>query len=61
MRGAHETLYHFHKPETGAEAITWLHSFIDRYNDKPHRREQHSRIEDWLANLRESGVREMCS
>lgn len=61
VKEAHETLYHFHKPETEAEANAWLRNFIDRYNDKPHRREPHSRIEDWLANLPESGLQEMCS
>lgn len=61
VKEAHETLYHFHKPATEAEANTWLRNYIDRYNEKPHRRERHSRIEDWLANLPESGVREMCS
>ena len=61
VKEAHETLYHFHKPETEVEANAWLCNFIDRYNDKPHRREPHSRIEDWLANLPETGLREMCS
>lgn len=61
VKEAHETLYHFHKPETEAEANTWLRNFVNRYNDKPHRREPHSRVEDWLANLPEGGLREMCS
>jgi len=61
VKEAHETLYHFHKPETEAEANAWLANFVSRYNDKPHRREPHSRSEDWLANLPESGIREMCS
>lgn len=61
VKEAHETLYHFHKPETEAEANLWLRNYVDRYNDKPHRREPHSRIEDWLANLPEAGLREMCS
>ncbi|WP_456386604.1 IS481 family transposase [Profundibacter sp.] len=61
VKEAHETLYHFHKPETEAEANSWLQNFINRYNEKPHRREAHSRIEDWIANLPESGIREMCS
>lgn len=61
VKEAHETLYHFHKPETEAEANAWLRNFIDRYNDKPHRREPHSRIEDWLSNLPDGGFREMCS
>lgn len=61
VKEAHETLYHFHKPETEAEANDWLANFVSRYNDKPHRREPHSRAEDWLANLPENGLREMCS
>ena len=61
VKEAHETLYHFHKPETEAEANTWLANFINRYNDKPHRRESHSRAEDWLANLPDKGLRDMCS
>jgi len=61
VKEAHETLYHFHKPQTEVEANAWLRNYIDRYNDKPHRREAHSRIEDWIAQLSESGVREMCS
>jgi hypothetical protein len=31
------------------------------YNDKPHRSAPHSRMEDWLQNLPESGLRAMCS
>ena len=61
VKEAHETLYHFHTPHTEAEANAWLSNFVVRYNEKPHRREAHSRIEDWIANLPESGFREMCS
>lgn len=61
VKEAHETLYHFHKPETEAEANAWLVNFVNRYNEKPHRHEPHSRIEDWLANIPESGIREMCA
>jgi hypothetical protein len=61
VKEAHETLYHFHKPETEAEANAWLANFVVKYNEKPHRREPHSRIEDWISNLPESGFREMCS
>lgn len=61
IKEAHETLYHFHKPETEAEANTWLWRFIDQYNAKPHRREPHSRIEDWVRNLPATGIRQMCS
>ena len=61
VKEAHETLYHFHKPETEAEANAWLSRFIDRYNAQPHRREPHSRIEDWMRNLPSEGLRQMCS
>ena len=43
VQEAHETLYHFHKPETEAEANAWPANFVSRYNDKPHRRERHNR------------------
>ena len=61
VKEAHETLYHFHKPETEAEANAWLSRYIDRYNAQPHRREPHSRIEDWMRNLPSEGLRQMCS
>ena len=61
VKEAHETLYHFHKPRTEAEANDWLANFVARYNDKPHRREARSRIEDWIASLPEGGVRRMCT
>ena len=61
IKEAHETLYHFHKPETEAEANAWLARFIDQYNAQPHRREPHSRIEDWARNLPVAGIRQMCS
>ncbi|WP_244272530.1 IS481 family transposase [Pseudovibrio sp. Ad37] len=61
VKEAHETLYHFHKPTTEAEANSWLARFIDRYNAQPHRREPHSRIEDWVKNLPDAGIRQMCS
>jgi hypothetical protein len=61
VKEAHETLYHFHQPQTEAEANAWLGNFVNRYNDKPHRREPHSRIEDWLDRLPEQGIREMCT
>ena len=31
VKEAHETLYHFHKPETEAAANAWLSRYIDRY------------------------------
>ncbi|SFL23509.1 Integrase core domain-containing protein [Pseudovibrio ascidiaceicola] len=61
VKETHETLYHFHEPETEAEANLWLKNFIGKYNEKDHRREPLSRMEDWSANLPEKGLREMCS
>jgi hypothetical protein len=53
-------LYHFHQPETEAEANAWLFNYLLRYNDSPHRSESHSRMEDWVQNLPSEGLREMC-
>ena len=61
VKEAHETLYHFHQPETEAEANQWLHQYLLNYNDQPHRSEPHSRLEDWLQNIPKSGLRAMCS
>ncbi len=35
--------------------------FLLHYNKQSHRRESHSRIEDWLDNVEREGIREMCS
>lgn len=61
VKDAHETLFHFHQPETEAEANRWLTRFIATYNRGDHRSEPHSRIDDWLAHLPSDGVREMCA
>lgn len=61
LKELHETLYHFHKPQDEAEANAWLMNFLLRYNNKDHRSKDHSRFEDWLQNIPESGIREMCS
>lgn len=61
VKEAHETLYHFHKPETELQANEWLLRYLARYNNQRHRSEPHSRLDDWLANLPEEGLREMCS
>lgn len=60
VKEAHETLYHFHKPETDVEANRWLHKYLLHYNEKPHRTESHSRLEDWLQNLPATGIQKMC-
>ena len=61
VKEAHETLYHFHKPETEQQANEWLMRYLLRYNRQDHRSEPHSRIEDWLANFPPEGIREMCA
>ena len=61
IKEAHETLYHFHDPETEAEANLWLARFIVTYNGGDHRTESHARIDDWLAHLPADGVRQMCA
>lgn len=61
VKEAHETLYHFHKPETERQANEWLMRYLLRYNDQSHRSEKHSRLDDWLANLPSEGVRDMCT
>jgi hypothetical protein len=60
VKEMHETLFHFHKPDTEREANEWLLRFLIRYNGMQHRSEPHSRLEDWLQNLPETGLRAMC-
>jgi len=61
VKEVHETLYHFHEPHTEAEANAWLFNYLLRYNDRPHRSEPQSRLEDWVEHLPPEGLREMCS
>lgn len=62
VKEAHETLYHFHKPETEMQANEWLMRYLIRtYNVQRHRSEPHSRSDDWLASLPAEGLREMCT
>jgi hypothetical protein len=61
VKEAHETLYHFHKPATEAEANRWLVNYVTKYNHRDHRTEDHSRQEDWLTHLPADGLRAMCS
>lgn len=44
VKEAHETLYHFHKPETELQANEWLWNYLSRYNAQRHRSEKHSRL-----------------
>ena len=61
VKEAYETLYHFHQPETEAEANRWLARYIATYNRGDHRSEPHARIDDWLAHLPADGVQQMCA
>jgi hypothetical protein len=61
VKEAHETLYHFHEPETDIEANLWLHKYLINYNNQKHRTESHSRFEDWRQNLPPNGLKKMCS
>jgi hypothetical protein len=61
VKEAHETLYHFHQPETEDEANLWLRRYLLHYNAQPHRSAGRSRGEDWLASLPEGGFRAMCA
>jgi hypothetical protein len=61
VKDAHETLYHFHEPETEDEANLWLARYIATYNRGGHRSEPHARVDDWLAHLPADGVRQMCA
>jgi hypothetical protein len=61
VKEVHETLYHFHEPQTEPEANAWLLNYLLRYNDRPHRAEPHSRMEDWVQHVPPEGLREMCS
>lgn len=61
VKEAHETLYHFHKPATEAEANRWLANYIATYNAREHRHEPHGRLEDWQSRQPSSGLHLMCS
>jgi hypothetical protein len=61
VKEAHETLYHFHKPATEAEANDWLLRYLISYNQQQHRSGKHSRFDDWLTHLPPDGVRDMCT
>lgn len=56
-----ETLFHLQKPETEKEANEGLLKYLQLYNSRPHRSENHSRMEDWLENLPKGGFRQMCN
>lgn len=61
IKDTFETLYHFHEPESLDEANEWLRQYLIRYNQMPHRSENHSRMDDWIQQLPSEGFQEMCS
>jgi hypothetical protein len=61
VKEMHETLYHFNQPKDITEANKWLLKQILLYNERDHRSEPHSRIEDWRQNIPPAGIRKMCS
>jgi hypothetical protein len=61
VKEMYETLFHFHEPQTEEEANAGLRQYLLRYNDMDHRKEPHSRMQDWLGNLPPAGLREMCT
>src|SRR2546425_6759377 len=61
VKEAHETLYHFHQPDTEAQANAWLLRSLLRSNAQQHRSHPHTRQADWVANLPGEGLRERCT
>ena len=61
IKEMHESLFHFNKPQDITEANKWLLNQVLLYNEKDHRSEPHSRIEDWRQNIPSAGLRKMCS
>ena len=61
IKSMQETLYHLDEPLNEAEANQKIRQFLHYYNSWPHRREPHSRMADWEANLPTSGIQQMCS
>jgi hypothetical protein len=61
VKEAHEVYFHFIKPETEEEANKGLRQYLQRYNERAHRTEDHSRLDDWLQNLPPQGFKQMCT
>jgi hypothetical protein len=62
VKCALEALYHLgHAPKNEAEANEYLLRHVYLYNNQMHRIENHSRIQDWVANLPEGGFKAVCS
>ena len=53
VKEAHESLYHFHKPQNEAEANLWFRRYLAGYNGQRHRSEPPSRLERFCAFARE--------
>lgn len=58
---AHEVLYHLREPKNEDDANERLFDYLKYYNDRSHRSENHSRMDDWQNNLPSAGIRSMCS
>jgi hypothetical protein len=61
LKESFETLFHFHQPESVAEANEWLLNHLLHYNCQKHPTREGSRIEVWRADLPPEGFRQMCS
>lgn len=61
VKESFETLFHFHQPNSLAQANEWLMNYLLQYNDMSHRSEKMSRMQVWQKFLPESGYRQMCS
>jgi hypothetical protein len=60
LKESFETLFHFHQPESVAEANQWLLNHLLHYNCQKHPTREGSRIEVWTAGLPPEGFRQMC-
>lgn len=61
LKESFETLFHFHKPESMAEANGWLLKHLLQYNCQQHPTREGSRIEVWASGCPADGFRQMCS
>ena len=58
VKEAHETLYHFHKPDTEEQANAWLCRYLLRYNEQQHRsRPMHAWPTGWPISPRKACAR----
>jgi hypothetical protein len=60
VKEVHETLDHVHTLQHEEEANAWRVNFRLRSHEPPHRSEPHARLEEWLAHLSPTGIRQMC-